>query len=213
MNEFRWPNCSTWPKIRFSTVLLLGTEILTKMSKTKTEMNRLTWVHARSQPMHPTTRCVSRRHRESMQGWGGTSGRSSKDGRRGLWMWSAASSLHGRVMTSTYATSLAKQRLNPSELGSGCSFRYFFDIFANISVPNKSKITKQRRPDSLRNSSWHKSEPAIWVVEHVCQCWHLQKLAWSLLINWQRLLHTLNIYTCIVSEINISSLLWCVRKS
>ena len=24
MNEFRWPNCSTWPKIRFSTVLLLG---------------------------------------------------------------------------------------------------------------------------------------------------------------------------------------------
>ena len=111
--------------------------------------------------MHPTTRCVSRRHRG---GWGGTSGRSSKDGRRGLWMWSAASSLHGLVMTSTYATSLAKQRLNPGELGSCCSFRYFFYIFASISVPNNSRITKQRRPDSLQNSSWHKTEPAIWVV-------------------------------------------------
>ena len=121
-------------------------------------------VNSRSPPMHPKTRCVSRRHRESMQGWGGTSGRSSKNGRRGLWMWSAASSLHGRVMTSTYATSLAKQWLNPSELRSGCSFRYCFYIFCNISVPNNSEITKQRRPDSLRNASWHKSEPAIWVV-------------------------------------------------
>ena len=113
----------------------------------------------------------------------------------------SASPLHGLAMTSTY------------ESWQAVHFGIFSDIFANISVPNKSKITKQRRPDSLRNSSWHKSEPAIWVVEHVCQCWHLQKLAWSLLINWQRLLHTLNIYTCIVSEINISSLLWCVRKS
>ena len=48
--------------------------------------------------------------------------------------------------------------------GQPVHFGLFFDFFANISVPNKSKTTKQRRPDSLRNASWHKSEPAIWVV-------------------------------------------------
>ena len=48
--------------------------------------------------------------------------------------------------------------------GQPVHFGLFFDFFADISVPNKSKTTKQRRPDSLRNASWHKSEPAIWVV-------------------------------------------------
>ena len=66
----------------------------------------------------------------------------------------SASPLQGLAMTSTYESWQAVH----------CGI--FSDIFANISVPNKSKITKQRRPDSLRNSSWHtgKSEPAIWVV-------------------------------------------------
>ena len=75
---------------------------------------------------------------------------------------------HRLAMTSAYATSPAMHQswsvVIPGEPGSGCSLRPFFDIFANISVPNRNKYTKPRRPDNLRHPPWHKSEPASWAV-------------------------------------------------
>ena len=118
----------------------------------------------RVEPLLRQTGCVSRRHHTSVQGWGSTSHPQTTPAV--LWWppWSAAPSLHGLTMTSTYATSLGMHRRWSDPRWTQVSLFisvFYFNFFANISVLNKSKITKQRRPDSLRNASWR---PAIWVV-------------------------------------------------
>ena len=77
--------------------------------------------------------------------------------------------LPSRLMTTTYVMSAVEDR---GRLGGDLGWPgltrdtavTFFDIFANISVPNRSKITKPRCLDSLHHPSGHKSEPASWVV-------------------------------------------------
>ena len=175
----------------FVILLLLGTEILAKMSKKYRNEPKFT----RVEPLLRQTGCVSRRHHTSVQGWGSTSHPQTTPAV--LWWppWSAAPSLHGLTMTSTYATSLGMHRrwsgVDPGWTQVSLFISVFFPTFLLI-FPSLIKVRSQNKDD-----------PTAYEIHHdISQNQRSELLTFLLILKTSLLIYVLVLYSILKNDIH-----------